>query len=65
MIKIIENPKPVTCSNCGCKFTFEASDVKLDKYIDEGAFLGILPLTKMCKSVRCPICNTPRIIKYY
>jgi len=65
MINIIEGPEPVTCKNCGCKFTFEAEDVKNDRYLDKYGFLGMLPLTKSCRAVRCPICNEPYLIKIY
>lgn len=65
MIKILEGPEPAVCSNCGCKFTYEASDVKSDMYLDRYAFLGILPLNKHCRAVRCPICNEPYVIQSY
>lgn len=65
MIKIIEGPEPVICENCGCKFTFEAEDVKYDRYLDRYGFLGMLPLNKSCRTVRCPICNEPYIIQIY
>lgn len=65
MIKIVKGPEPVTCGNCGCKFTFESFDVKSDFYYDRYAFLGILPLNKPCQAVRCPVCHEPYIIKMY
>lgn len=63
MIKIIENPEPVKCENCGCVFTFDKEDVKTDWYWDPQAFLGILGLSKRCEGVRCPICNHLYVIR--
>lgn len=65
MVKIIKNPEPVKCDNCGCIFSYEASDVQHDVYMDRYGFLGMLPLSKRCKAVRCPICNEPYIIQRY
>ena len=65
MIKIIKSPDPAICDNCGCKFTYEAEDVKWDRVLDRNGFLGILPLCKSVRAVRCPVCNNPVVIEWY
>ena len=65
MIKIIKSPDPAICDNCGCKFTYEAEDVKWDRVLDRNGFLGILPLCKSARAVRCPVCNNPVVIEWY
>jgi len=67
MAKIIERgDKVYKCPHCGCKFQTEAGDIKWnDVAIDEGGFLGILPLPKECVTTKCPQCSMKIVIKWY
>ena len=65
MKKVIESPEPLICDKCGCKFTYEAEDVKFDRVLVRSGFLGILPLCRSARAVRCPICNNAIVIEWY
>lgn len=62
-MKIIKKPESVKCENCGCVFEFDEKDIRSDWYLDPNAFLGLLPMSKRCMGVRCPICNDLYIIR--
>lgn len=63
-MKIIKKPEPVKCENCGCVFEFDEKDIRTNYYyLDHHAFLGLLPMTKRCTGVRCPVCNELYVIK--
>lgn len=63
-MRIIKRPDPKCCYNCGCIFEYDACDVKNDIQIKDGAFLGILPLARNCKTVECPVCKYRNIIQW-
>ena len=64
-MKIIKGPDPITCENCGCQFEYDKDDVIVnDVEMRDGAFIGILPLSKHCNSIRCPICNHKIILEW-
>ena len=63
-MRIIKGPDPITCNNCGCQFEYSKEDVINDSDKKEGAFIGILPLSKPCNTVRCPICNHKIILEW-
>ena len=66
MAKIIKRGDEIyKCGRCGCEFEIEDGDVKeFDMTMDEGGFLGILPLLRKCDTVRCPQCMEKIIIKW-
>ena len=63
-MRIIKNPEPIKCEECGCVFEYSEQDIKYDYFLDYGGFLGILPLPKRCKGVRCPICSNLYVVKF-
>lgn len=63
-MRIIKNPEPIKCEKCGCVFEYNEQDIKDDYFLDYGAFLGILPLSKRCKGVRCPICDNLYVVNF-
>ena len=63
-MKIIKGPDPITCNNCGCVFEYDSNDVNDDWQMKEGAFIGILPLSRRCTTVICPVCKHKIIIEW-
>ena len=63
-MRIIKGPDPITCNNCGCQFEYSKEDVINDWGMKEGAFIGILPLSRPCNTIKCPICNHKIILEW-
>ena len=63
-MRIIKGPDPIECDNCGCQFEYSKEDIIDDWDMKEGAFLGMLPLTSRCNTVRCPICKHKIILEW-
>ena len=65
-MKIVKEPDRIyKCEDCGCEFIPEGNDIKEGSGMQEGAFLGILPLISRCRYVLCPFCNKQIIIEWY
>ena len=66
MAKIIKRGDTTyKCRRCGCEFQLEEGDVnEFDMAIDEGGFLGMLPLARKCDTVYCPQCGERIIIRW-